>query len=62
MPSYDIAMRNGNVQDMKYLDCLANHSEMLLLSAALLQRGMKEETVCKIVGGNFFNYFMNALP
>lgn len=43
-------------------DCLLNHSQVPLLTAALLQRGMKEEDVCRIIGGNFIDYLRKTLP
>jgi microsomal dipeptidase-like Zn-dependent dipeptidase len=33
-----------------------------MLTAALLQRGMDEETVKKIIGGNWVTYFRRMLP
>ena len=38
-------------------DCLQNHGQIPLVTAALLQRGMDEESVGKIAGGNFLSYF-----
>ena len=43
-------------------DCLLNHGQVPLVSAALLQRGMDEESVKKIMGGNFLCYFRSILP
>lgn len=43
-------------------DCLSDHGQIPLVSAALLQRGMGEEAVKKIMGGNFLSYFRRALP
>ena len=43
-------------------DCLLDHSQIPLLTAALLQRGMKEEDVCRIIGGNFMDYLKKTLP
>ncbi len=37
-------------------DCLLNHGQIPLLSAALLQRGMDGEDVQQIMGGNFAAY------
>lgn len=42
-------------------DCLLNHSQVPLLTAALLQRGMQEEDVQKIIGGNFVAYLRKAV-
>lgn len=42
-------------------DCLLNHGQVPLVSAALLQRGMDDECVKGIIGGNFMNYFMKML-
>ena len=43
-------------------DCLSNHGELLKVSALLLQRGMKEEELKKIISQNFYRYFMEMLP
>lgn len=42
-------------------DLLAHHGEMLLLTAELLGRGMKEETLIGLLGGNFLSYFRRIL-
>lgn len=42
-------------------DLLANHGEMPLLTAMLLSRGMTEETVVKIIGRNFLQYYRSIL-
>lgn len=42
-------------------DCLLDHSQTPLVSAALLQRGMSVEKVCRIIGQNFWNYFIEIL-
>lgn len=43
-------------------DCFPDHGAISLLSAALLQRGMEEEIVKDIMGGNFIRYFEKVLP
>lgn len=43
-------------------DALINHSHVPELTAALLQRGMTEEDVRKIMGGNWVEYFRKMLP
>lgn len=43
-------------------DCILNHSQVPLVSAALLQRGMDRENVKCIMGRNFMNYFKQMLP
>lgn len=43
-------------------DCLLNHGQVPLVSAALLQRGMDREAVKRIIGGNFMSYFEKMLP
>lgn len=55
--SYDRA--NG---EDSHNDVLADHSHVPELTAALLQRGMSEENVKKIIGGNFIRYFRKMLP
>ena len=42
-------------------DILAHHGEMYLLTAMLLERGMKEETVTGLIGGNFLRFFRQQL-
>lgn len=43
-------------------DCLINHSHLPELTAALLQRGMPQETIKKILGSNWLHYLKNTLP
>lgn len=43
-------------------DCLSDHGQIPLVSAALLQRGMSREDVKCIIGGSFMAYFKNILP
>lgn len=43
-------------------DCFVNHSQILLLSAALLQRGMEEEKLSAVMGKSFIRYFETVLP
>ena len=42
-------------------DLLLNHGEMLTLSGALLGRGMSEDTLIGVIGGNFLRYFRRVL-
>jgi membrane dipeptidase len=42
-------------------DCFLNHAQIPLLTAALLERGMEEDTLKGILGGNFFRYFESTL-
>ncbi len=42
-------------------NCLENHSEMILLTAALLQRGLPEKDVTAIIGGNFYSFIDRIL-
>lgn len=42
-------------------DLLAHHGEMPELTAALLSRGMKEETVIRIIGSNFLDFYRRVL-
>lgn len=48
--------------DVERGDCFKNHSEVPELTAELLRRGNSEETVIKIIGGNFVSYFQKMLP
>lgn len=43
-------------------DCLTDHSHIPELTAALLQRGMSEEDVKRVIGGNWADYFRKVLP
>lgn len=43
-------------------DCLLHHGQIPLLTAALLQRGMPEEAVKRVVGQNFWSFFEGYLP
>lgn len=43
-------------------DCFLHHGQIPLLTAALLQRGMDEETATGILGGNFIRFFEDVLP
>ncbi len=43
-------------------DCLSNHGQIYLVTAALLQRGMDRGTLELIIGKNFINYFRKMLP
>lgn len=38
-------------------DCLENHKKALLLTSRLLERGMSEQTVLRIIGLNWLEYF-----
>lgn len=38
-------------------DCLKDHSELPLLTAELLRRGVREEDIIKFLGENFLRYF-----
>jgi len=43
------------------IDVLKDHKESLKITAELLKRGHAEETVKKIIGGNFFNFYKKML-
>lgn len=42
-------------------DCLLDHGQIPLLTAALLQRGMTEKRISGIMGGNFVRFFEDIL-
>ena len=42
-------------------DCLLDHGQIPLVTAALWQRGMDEESLKKIIGGNFLEYFKQRI-
>ena len=61
--SYDRA--RAALQGREYTDqddCLLHHGQIPMVTAALLQRGMPEESVTRIISGNFMNYFKHILP
>lgn len=66
--SYDRAFyvlqkeKDANLPPPKEADCLLNHGQIPLLTAALLQRGMKEKDVIAIMGGSFLACFKEILP
>lgn len=43
-------------------DCLMSHAQIPLVTAALLQRGMKEADVVKVMGGSWLTYLKKVLP
>ncbi len=43
-------------------DCLEHHEEALLLTARLLERGISEESMLRIMGSNWWNYLHAQLP
>ena len=53
--------QSAEKRETELCDCLPDHGSIPLLSAALLQRGMDEETVRGIMGGNFIRYFEKIL-
>lgn len=60
--SYDrarAALRGESCTDRD--DCLLNHGQVPMVSAALLQRGMDAEAVKRMAGGNFVDYFKQIL-
>lgn len=60
--SYDrarAALRGESCTDRD--DCLLDHGQVPMVSAALLQRGMDAEAVKRIAGGNFVDYFKQIL-
>lgn len=57
--SYDEAQfrLSGDGFPPEKADCFLHHGQIALLTAALLQRGMEEDTVKGIIGNNFLEYF-----
>lgn len=47
--------------DVEEDDLLLHHGEMLTLSAALLGRGMREDTLAGVLGGNFLRFLRETL-
>ena len=61
--SYDRAdaqLRGGKRPEE--MDCFCDHSQIPLLTAALLQRGMKEQDVKMLIGGSVARYLEKVLP
>lgn len=50
------------LQPPEKADCFLHHGQVPLLTAALLQRGMREEIVADIIGNNFIRFFEHILP
>lgn len=60
--SYDYARAALKGQDMiERGDCLLHHGQIPLLTAALLQRGMSEQELKCIIGGNFIEYLQKVI-
>ncbi len=49
-------------KELEAMDCFENHSQVILLTAALLQNGMAKENVVQIMGGSLIKYFEKVLP
>ncbi len=49
-------------KELEPMDCFENHSQIVLLTAALLQRGMTEEKIIQMMGGSMLRYFEEILP
>ncbi len=61
--SYDRAVPKApGKENIRLHDALGNHRRVPELTAALLQRGMEESDVKKIIGGNFVEFFRKSLP
>lgn len=43
------------------VDVLKSHEESLLVTEELIRRGHSEETIIKIIGGNFYNFYEKIL-
>ncbi len=43
------------------VDVLKSHEESLLVTEELIKRGHSEETIIKIIGGNFYNFYEKIL-
>ncbi len=48
--------------ELERMDCFENHSQIICLTAALLQRGMKTEDMIMIMGGSVLQYLEQILP
>ncbi len=49
-------------KELEAMDCFNNHSQIILLTAALLQNGITKEKVIQIMGGSLMKYFEKVLP
>jgi len=47
--------------ELEPCDCLRNHGELVEVTAELLREGLSEETVKKVIGQNFVDYFMKII-
>lgn len=60
---YEVCRKKDKaIQPPKPADCFLHHGQIPLLTAALLQRGMKEEDVISIMGENLIAYLTKILP
>ncbi len=60
---YELQKRTDiGVKPPKPADCFLHHGQIPLLTAALLQRGMKEEDVISVMGRNLIKYLKQILP
>lgn len=57
----EIHPRFGNIMNSETIDALANHSESILITEELLNRGYSEKDLSKILGGNFIRVFRRIL-
>lgn len=58
--SYEMAAPQLEFQ-VKRNDCLRNHAELIDVTAELLREGISEESVKKVIGRNFVDYFMKII-
>lgn len=54
--------KDRTVKEPTPADCFLHHGQIPLLTAALLQRGMKEEDIISIMGKNLIMYLKQMLP
>lgn len=61
--SYDRAdARLRELEKPEEMDCFCNHGQIPLLTAALLQRGMREQDVVMLMGKSVIEYLEKVLP
>ena len=62
--SYDEARAGlqGKEAPVQKDDCLSDHAQIPMVTAALLQRGMAEEEMIFIMGKSWILYLLEVLP
>lgn len=60
--NYEMARRELKTEEGQGEDCLAGYDELVLLAAALLEDGIEEEAIRRLLGLNAFAFLKRVLP